>query len=133
MAAKATRVGGDPAMAATAEQLQFEQPWLEKYRPQKIADIVGNEETVGRLEQLCTRAMMGRIDSDNAYEVERCARLIGDTHLQRSVERFTASEGLVAPPPPPAIGEAMEETDTEEGDEHRIAETPSTEEAMRIF
>ena len=36
----------------------FEQPWLEKYRPQTITDIVGNEETVGRLEVLAQQGNM---------------------------------------------------------------------------
>jgi len=36
----------------------FEQPWLEKYRPQVIADIVGNEETVGRLQVLAEQGNM---------------------------------------------------------------------------
>ena len=35
-----------------------EQPWLEKYRPQQIKDIVGNEETVGRLEVLAQQGNM---------------------------------------------------------------------------
>ena len=43
-----------PASEATS----FEQPWLEKYRPQQIKDIVGNEETVGRLEVLAKQGNM---------------------------------------------------------------------------
>jgi replication factor C subunit 2/4 len=36
----------------------FEQPWLEKYRPQVMKDIVGNEDTVGRLEVLAQQGNM---------------------------------------------------------------------------
>ena len=43
---------------ASKEEASFEQPWLEKYRPQVIADIVGNEETVGRLEVLAQQGNM---------------------------------------------------------------------------
>ena len=32
--------------------------WLEKYRPREIKDIVGNEETVGRLEVLAQQGNM---------------------------------------------------------------------------
>jgi replication factor C subunit 2/4 len=41
-----------------SEPSSFEQPWLEKYRPQQIKDIVGNEETVGRLEVLAQQGNM---------------------------------------------------------------------------
>ena len=41
-----------------ASSESFEQPWLEKYRPQLIRDIVGNEETVGRLEVLAQQGNM---------------------------------------------------------------------------
>lgn len=37
---------------------EFEQPWLEKYRPQVIGDIVGNEDTVGRLQVLAEQGNM---------------------------------------------------------------------------
>lgn len=33
-------------------QLTLQLPWVEKYRPEKLKDIVGNEETVERLEQI---------------------------------------------------------------------------------
>ncbi|CAG0906794.1 unnamed protein product, partial [Cyprideis torosa] len=36
---------------ATAAAKKDNQPWIEKYRPQVFSDIVGNEETIGRLEQ----------------------------------------------------------------------------------
>ncbi|KAL1511712.1 hypothetical protein AB1Y20_005000 [Prymnesium parvum] len=37
---------------------EFEQPWLEKYRPSVVKDIVGNEDTVGRLEILAQQGNM---------------------------------------------------------------------------
>eukprot|EP00049_Salpingoeca_infusionum_P010233 m.173392 g.173392 ORF g.173392 m.173392 type:complete len:337 (+) comp14586_c2_seq1:112-1122(+) len=36
--------------AKQVKQPSFEVPWIEKYRPQVLADIVGNEETVERLQ-----------------------------------------------------------------------------------
>lgn len=30
----------------------YQIPWIEKYRPQTLADVVGNEETVSRLEAI---------------------------------------------------------------------------------
>lgn len=44
--------------AASTEATSFEQPWLEKYRPEHVKDIVGNEETVGRLEVLAQQGNM---------------------------------------------------------------------------
>uniref|UniRef100_A0A7S4C1K2 Replication factor C subunit 2 n=1 Tax=Chrysotila carterae TaxID=13221 RepID=A0A7S4C1K2_CHRCT len=38
--------------------MSFEQPWLEKYRPTVMKDIVGNPETVGRLEALAQQGNM---------------------------------------------------------------------------
>ena len=44
--------------SASTETTSFEQPWLEKYRPEHVKDIVGNEETVGRLEVLAQQGNM---------------------------------------------------------------------------
>lgn len=44
--------------SAIEQPASFEQPWLEKYRPQTVGDIVGNEETVGRLEVLAKQGNM---------------------------------------------------------------------------
>ena len=32
----------------------YQQPWIEKYRPQKLEDVVGNEETLVRLQAIAS-------------------------------------------------------------------------------
>ena len=39
-------------MSATKPALKLELPWVEKYRPHVLKDIVGNEETIERLKQI---------------------------------------------------------------------------------
>ena len=37
-------------MASSSSMSNYDMPWVEKYRPTKVADIVGNEDTVYRLQ-----------------------------------------------------------------------------------
>ena len=39
-----------PTMASSSSMSNYDMPWVEKYRPTKVADIVGNEDTVSRLQ-----------------------------------------------------------------------------------
>merc|ERR1712060_289904 len=45
-------------MGRGAMSKSFEQPWLEKYRPVSMKDVVGNTDTVGRLEVLASQGNM---------------------------------------------------------------------------
>lgn len=40
----------DSEAAEPSARSSYELPWVEKYRPLKLSEIVGNEETVSRLE-----------------------------------------------------------------------------------
>lgn len=37
-------------VAATSLARDYDLPWVEKYRPHKVADIVGNQDVVARLQ-----------------------------------------------------------------------------------
>ena len=47
-------IGGDLKMASSSSTSSggggYEIPWVEKYRPSKVVDIVGNEDAVSRLQ-----------------------------------------------------------------------------------
>jgi hypothetical protein len=37
---------------------QLETPWIEKYRPKELSDVVGNEEAIGRLRVIASEGNM---------------------------------------------------------------------------
>ena len=43
-------MGSNNNNPATFSAKDYDLPWVEKYRPHKIADIVGNEDAVARLQ-----------------------------------------------------------------------------------
>ena len=55
-----TSSSSSSSSAASAGE-DFEAPWVEKYRPQLLHDIVGNEETVRRLEVIAADGNMPNI------------------------------------------------------------------------
>ena len=78
--------------AASTEATSFEQPWLEKYRPEHVKDIVGNEETVGRLEVLAQQGNMpnpilaGRPNGKTTSVLALARSLLGDAFKEGVLE-----------------------------------------------
>ena len=54
--------------------------------------MVSNAYGVTRLEQLCARKLITRLESENVEEIGRCAHLIGSCFLLRAAEKFHMSQ-----------------------------------------
>jgi replication factor C subunit 2/4 len=61
-----------PPPTSTKESSDFDLPWVEKYRPVRLKDIVGNEETVGRLQVIAQEGNMPNIIISVSLPFEEC-------------------------------------------------------------
>jgi len=63
----------------------------EGLQPESLVEcmMLANAYGVLRLEQLCARKLVQRLDENNVAEVGRCAHLIGAAHLERACGRFS--------------------------------------------
>ena len=85
--------------------------WLEKYRPQVVTDIVGNEETVGRLEVLAAQGNMpnlmlaGPPGTGKTTSVLALARtILGDSYKEGVLELNASDDrGIDTVSDPPCV------------------------------
>ncbi|CEP63435.1 replication factor C subunit 4 LALA0_S08e02388g [Lachancea lanzarotensis] len=77
----------------STEPLKLELPWVEKYRPQLLKDIVGNEETVLRLQQIAQDGNMPHVIISGLPGIGKTTsvsclahELLGDAYSQAVLE-----------------------------------------------
>jgi replication factor C subunit 2/4 len=80
-------------------QKEMELPWLEKYRPQTLNDVVGNEETVSRLRSIAKHGnvpnmiIAGPPGTGKTTSVMCLAReLLGDSYKDAVLELNASDE-----------------------------------------
>ena len=87
--------------------------------------MLANAYGVTRLESLCARRLVNKLDQKNVGEVARCANLIGSMHLKRAADSFGARMDL--------LGEeqAQQQQQQQANAGEDVGKTPTTAEAMR--
>lgn len=83
----------------TASSLPYELPWVEKYRPQKLDDIVGNSETVERLKVIardgnCPHIILSGLPGIGKTTSIHCLahQLLGDAYKEGVLELNASDE-----------------------------------------
>ncbi|KAG7015622.1 Replication factor C subunit 2 [Cucurbita argyrosperma subsp. argyrosperma] len=59
------------ASSSGSSSSSYDMPWVEKYRPSKVADIVGNEEAVSRLQVIARDGNMPNFILSGASEIQK--------------------------------------------------------------
>lgn len=60
----------------------YEIPWVEKYRPSKVVDIVGNEDAVSRLQVIARDGNMPNLILAVRFTVFSCLILLGISKMK---------------------------------------------------
>lgn len=71
-------------VAATSLAKDYDLPWVEKYRPHKVADIVGNQDVVARLQVIAQGGNMPNLIFSVSESCRRQASRMGDFYVCQS-------------------------------------------------
>lgn len=89
----------EPQQKTAAKSSGYQMPWIERYRPRTLDDVVGNEETVSRLRAIAETGnlpnliLSGPPGSGKTTSVHALARqLLGAQHVKDAVLELNASD-----------------------------------------
>ena len=92
-------VSTDKENKKTSKTTGYQMPWIERYRPRTLDDVVGNEETVSRLRAIAETGnlpnliLSGPPGSGKTTSVHALARqLLGAQHYKDAVLELNASD-----------------------------------------